>query len=111
MTEWELLNIKIFLVKNTLKIGHFLLILFSKLILGHTKLKNKMEKNNRKFLWKKVLQSMLLMSYYPEQDSHIRDKVKVVLHLSNCPTKLELDHTTGSDTSDLASKNILRFKN
>ena len=51
------------------------------------------------------------MSYYPEQDSHIRDKVKVVLHLSNCPTKLELDHTTGSDTSDLASKNILRFKN
>ena len=54
MTEWELLNVKIFLVKNTLKIGHFLLILFSKLILGHTKLKNKMEKNNRKFLWKKV---------------------------------------------------------
>ena len=25
--------------------------------------------------------------YYPEPDSHIRDKVKVVLHLSNYTTK------------------------
>ena len=43
------------------------------------------------------------MSYYPETDSHIRDKVKVVLDLSNCTTKKELDHATGVDTSDLAA--------
>ena len=27
------------------------------------------------------------MNYYPEQDNHIRDKVKVVLNLSNYATK------------------------
>ena len=27
------------------------------------------------------------MSCYPEPDSHIRDKVKIVLHLSNYATK------------------------
>ena len=43
------------------------------------------------------------MSYYPEPDSHIRDKVKVVLNL-NYATKKELDHPTGVDTSDLADK-------
>ena len=30
------------------------------------------------------------MSYYPEPDSHIRDKVKVVLDLSNLETKKNL---------------------
>ena len=44
------------------------------------------------------------MSYYPEPDSHIRDKVKVVLDLSNCATKKELGHAAGVDTSDLAAK-------
>ena len=44
------------------------------------------------------------MSYYPETDSHIRDKVKVVLDLSNYTTKKELEHATGIDTSDLAAK-------
>ena len=44
------------------------------------------------------------MSYYPESYSHFRDKVKVVLDLSNYPTKKELDHTTGVDTFDLAAK-------
>ena len=34
------------------------------------------------------------MSYYPEPDSHIRDKVKVVLKLTNYATKRELEHTT-----------------
>ena len=34
------------------------------------------------------------MSYYPEPDSHIRDKVKVVLDLSNYATKKELKHAT-----------------
>ena len=41
---------------------------------------------------------------YPEPDSHIRDKVKVVLDLSNYATRKELDHATGVDTSDLAAE-------
>ena len=44
------------------------------------------------------------MSYYPEPDSHIRDKVKLVLDLSNYATKKELDHATDIHTSDLAPK-------
>ena len=44
------------------------------------------------------------MSFYPEPDSHIKDKVKVVLDLSNYATKKELDHATGVDTCDLAAK-------
>ena len=47
------------------------------------------------------------MSYYTDPDSHIRDKVKVVLDLSNYATEKELDHATGVDTSDLAAKKIL----
>ena len=43
------------------------------------------------------------MSYYPEPDSHIRDKVKIVLDLSNYATKKELDHAAGVDTFDLAA--------
>ena len=31
------------------------------------------------------------MTYYPEPDSHIGDKVKVVLDLSNYATEKELD--------------------
>ena len=46
------------------------------------------------------------MSYYLEPDSHIRDKVKVVLDLSNYATKKELDCAIGVDTSDLAAKKI-----
>ena len=38
------------------------------------------------------------MSHYPEPDSHIRDKVKVVLNLSNYAIKKELKHATGVDT-------------
>ena len=44
------------------------------------------------------------MSYCPEPDSHIREKVKVVLDQSKYTTKKELDHATGVDTSDLAAK-------
>ena len=47
------------------------------------------------------------MSYYPEPDSHIKVKVKVVLDLSNCATKNKLEHARGIDTSDLAAKKIL----
>ena len=38
------------------------------------------------------------MSYYPEPDSHIRDKVKVVLDVSHYATKKELKDATGVDT-------------
>ena len=44
------------------------------------------------------------MSYYPGQDSHIRDKIKVVLDLSHYAIKKELEHATDVDTSDLAAK-------
>ena len=44
------------------------------------------------------------MSYYPEPDSHIKFKVKIVLILSNNATKKELDHATGVYTYDLAAK-------
>ena len=43
------------------------------------------------------------MSYYSELDSHVRDRIKVVLDLPNYTTREELDHTTGVDTSDLAA--------
>ena len=47
------------------------------------------------------------MSYYPEPESHIRDKVKVVLDLSKYASKKELKHATSIDTSDLAAKKDL----
>ena len=47
------------------------------------------------------------MSYYPEPESHIRDKVKVVLDLSKYASKKELEHATSIDTSDLAAKKDL----
>ena len=48
--------------------------------------------------------SKLSMSYFSEPNSHIRDKVKVVLDFSNYAPKKELDHATGVDTSDLAAE-------
>ena len=56
---------------------------------------------------KELLLIMLKISYYPEPESHIRDKAKVALDLSNYATKKELDHATGVDTSDLAAKKDL----
>ena len=44
------------------------------------------------------------MSYYPESDCPISEKVKVVLYLSNFASKKELEHATGADTSNLAAK-------
>ena len=72
MTESELLSIRIFLVKVTLKISR--------------------EKTIGSFYEKELLGSILLMSYYSEPDSHIRDKVEVVLDL-------ELEHDKITDTS------------
>ena len=45
------------------------------------------EKNNRKFLRKKLLLIKIWLSYYPEPGNHIRATVKVVLSLSNYATK------------------------
>ena len=39
------------------------------------------------------------MSCYPEPDSHIRNKIKVVLQLSNYATKKELGHVTGNTSA------------
>ena len=47
------------------------------------------------------------MSYFPETDSHIKDKVKIVLDLLNYAAKKELNHTTGVDTFDLAATKYL----
>ena len=45
------------------------------------------------------------MSYYPEPNSYIRYKVKLVLDLSNYASKKELNNAAGVDTSNLAAKN------
>ena len=44
------------------------------------------------------------MDHYPEPDSHVWDKVKVVLDLTNYASKKYLGHATNVDTSDLAAK-------
>ena len=44
------------------------------------------------------------MSCYPELDSHIRYKVKVLLDLSNYATSKKSEHAKVIDTSDLAAK-------
>ena len=44
------------------------------------------------------------MKFYPEPDSHIRDKLTVVLDLFNYATNKELKHATGVDISDLTVK-------
>ena len=49
------------------------------------------------------------MSYYPEPDSHIRGKGKVVLDLPNYATKKELKLAKGVDTCDLAPKKFSFF--
>ena len=43
------------------------------------------------------------MRYYPESDSHIRDKVKVLLDFSNYAAKKEFQSATGVDTSELVN--------
>ena len=47
------------------------------------------------------------MSYYPEPDTHIRDKVKVVLDLSNYATRNRLNDAACADTSNQLLKVIL----
>ena len=51
------------------------------------------------------------MSYYPKPESHIREKVKVVLDLSNYATKKELEHAKDIKlTSVSTSLNNLKTK-
>ena len=49
----------------------------------------------------------LLMSYYPETDTHIKNKVKVVLNLTNYATNKKLGHASDVAMSDLADKKLL----
>ena len=44
------------------------------------------------------------MIYYRESDSIIKDKVKVVLDLSNYATKKQSEYATDINTSDLSAK-------
>ena len=50
------------------------------------------------------------MRYYLEPDSHIRDKAKEVLDLSNYATKKELYHAKSVDTFNLAAKKFYCFE-
>ena len=51
------------------------------------------------------------MSYYQENDSHIRDKVKVVLNLSKYAAKKEVDQATIIDPADLGvKKDFIAFR-
>ena len=53
-----------------------------------------------------MLLSKSKLNYYPDPNSNIRDKTKLILDLSNYETKKELKHATGADTSDLFVKKI-----
>ena len=44
------------------------------------------------------------MIQYSQPDSYIRDKVKIVLELTNYATKKELKNSTGVNTSNLTAK-------
>ena len=46
------------------------------------------------------------MFYYPKPDGHIKDKVEVVLDLSNYACK-KIELAAGVDRSNLAAKKIL----
>ena len=62
------------------------------------------EKITNSFWEIELFLSKLKMSYYPEPGSHVTDKVKVVLDVSNYATKKELDDATCVDISDLTAK-------
>ena len=108
MIESELISIRLFLVQVTLKIGQkkYLLLIVLKTNPWTYQIKDLNGEKTMKFLCKRIVVEYI-MNYYPEPESHIPDKVKVVLHLSNYATQKELDHATGVDTSDLAAKKDL----
>ena len=109
MIESELLSTRPFLVKIALKIGQeeYLFIFDSALKTNPWTYRIKdlnREKIIGSFYEEELLLSKLYMSYYPEPDNHIREKVKVVLQLSSYATKKELEHATGIDAFDLVAK-------
>ena len=65
------------------------------------------EKITGSFYEKELLLSNLWKSYYPEPDSHVWDKVKEVLDLTNYVIKKELEHAASVKTFDLITKNFL----
>ena len=48
-------------------------------------------------------------NYYSDPDSHIRDKIKIVIDLSNYATRKELKDATEVDTSSLVAKRSSLF--
>ena len=85
MAEWELVSIKIFLVKVILKIVQEKCLLKIKDTYKINDLNQEKIKGN--FYEEDLLQSVLSMSFCAEPDSHIRDQVDVLLDLSNYATK------------------------
>ena len=85
MAEWELVIIKIFLVKVILKIVQEKCLLKIK---DTYKIKDlNQEKIKGNFYEEDLLQSVLSMSFCAEPDSQIRDQVDILLDLSNYATK------------------------
>ena len=63
------------------------------------------------FYEKRVVVEYIINELLSRTDSHVTDKVKVVLDLTNNGTKKELGHATGVDTSDLAAnKDFMMLK-
>ena len=62
------------------------------------------EKMIRRFSEKELLLRKISMSYYPQPDSNVRNKIKLELDLYKIATKKELYLATGVGTSDLAAK-------
>ena len=62
------------------------------------------EKMIRRFYEKELLLRKISMSYYPQPDSNVRNKIKLELDLYKIATKKELYLATGVGTSDLAAK-------
>ena len=55
--------------------------------------------------------SKLKISYHPEPDRHIRDKIKVVSDFSNYATETELGNATSVDRSNSdATSNVIALK-
>ena len=62
------------------------------------------EKMIRRFYEKELLLRKISMSYYPQPDSNVRNKIKLELDLYKIATKKELYLATRVGTSDLAAK-------
>ena len=108
MRDSKLVSIRILFVKVTLKIGqgkYVLLILQWQLILEVIKLKKYAKEKQKEDFMKKDFCWVNLNKLLSRTRQSFRDKVKIILDLSNYTTKTKLDHATGLDTSDLAVKN------